>query len=155
MTREINPRNLSRGQREKFGKAEDFRGSFEDLAEEIVAEEYGLKGTGDDDNWWDLRHPDRPTKYQVKSTETRIGDKYPADGRFRIWESQMRSMVGSDARGAAWYAFVLWVPDDGKLYIQRRKPGTVLQIINDRGGFNKSGHANMKGQHKLPWHEVF
>lgn len=150
MTRTVDPRDLSRGQQRDLQR----EAAFDELAEEIVAEEYGLEHVGVDAEWFDARHPDRPTKYEVKSTSSTVGDQYPGDGRFRVWEGQTRSLVASDANGSAWYAFVLFDEDAGLLRIQRRRPSTVLGIVNERGGWNQSGHESMGRQHKLPWSEV-
>ncbi|MBV0903924.1 hypothetical protein [Haloarcula salina] len=147
MTVVIDPRDLSRGQQERLQRGGD---AFDELAEELVAEEWGLEGLGLEAEWWDLRHPDRPTKYEVKSTQSTIGEDYPADGRFRVWEGQTRSLVASDAQGTAWYAFVLFDEDAGLLRIQRRRPSTVLSVVQERGGWNESGHESMGRQHKLP-----
>jgi len=152
VTLAISPRSLTRGQLDQLqrgGKA------FDELAEELVADEYGLEGLALDPEWWDLRHPDRPTKYEVKSTSTKIGEKYPGDGRFRVWESQTRSLIASDAKATAWYAFVLFDEADGVLRIQRMQPSTVLSVVNERGGWNLSGHQSMGRQYKIPWTEIF
>ena len=151
MTVVLDPRDLSRGQRQALQRDKDFG----DLAEELVAEEYGLEGLGLDPEWWDLRHPTRTTKYQVKSTSSTVGDKYPGDGRFRVWKGQNRSLVASDAQATAWYAFVLFDEDAGLLRIQRMKPSTVGRLVRERGGWNTSGHQSQGQQHKLPYGEVF
>lgn len=151
MTIVVDPRTLSRGQQEQLQRGGP---AFDELAEELVAEEFGLEGLSIDPDWWDLRAPDRPTKYQVKSTTTTIGDKYPAGGRFRVWKGQTTSLARSDAQATAWYAFVLYDEGAGKLRIQRRRPATVRDIVEDRGGWNRSGHESMGKQHKLPWDSV-
>jgi hypothetical protein len=149
MTVVLDPRDLSRGQQRRLQR----EASFADVAEEIVAEEYGLDGLGLDPDWWDLR-TESGTKYQVKSTSTEIGEKYPGSGRFRVWQGQHRSLVASDAVGTAWYAFVLLDEDRGVLRIQRRRPSTVGRIVRERGGWNRSGHESQGRQHKLPWETV-
>jgi hypothetical protein len=151
MTREIPARSLSRGQQEQLQRSK----SFEDLAERLVAEEYGLEGLSMDAEWWDLRHPNTPAKTEVKSTSTTVGEKYPGDGRFRLWEGQTRSLLSSDARGVAWYAFVLLDEDAGVLRIRRAEPSTVSGWVADRGGWNQSGHESQGRQHKLPYGVVF
>jgi len=150
VTRTVDPRNLTRNQRERLQRSK----SFEDVAEEIVAEEYGLEGLALDPDWWDLRHPDRPTKHQVKSTSTTVGEKYPGDGRFRLWESQTESLARSDGQAVAWYTFVLLDESAGLLRLRRAKPSTVAGWVESRGGWNQSGHP-MGRQHKLPWSVVF
>lgn len=151
MTVEIPIRRLSRGQQEKLQRTK----SFDELAEELVHDEFDLEGLGLNPEWWDLRHPSRPTKYEVKSTATSIGQKYPGDGRFRVWESQTRSLIASDANAVAWYAFVLLDENVGAIRIQRMKPSTVNSIVQERGGWNNSGHESMGKQHKIPWRRVF
>lgn len=64
-------------------------------------------------------------------------------------------MTAAQGAGAAWYAFVLLDLDDGVIRIQRRRPSTVTKIVNDRGGWNRSGHESKGKQHKLPFSEVF
>lgn len=150
MTRTIDPRDLSRGQQEKLQRS----AAFDELAEELVAEEYGLRGLSRDADWWDVRHPTSGAKFEVKSTSTSIGDRFEADGRFRVWKGQTRSLIASDAQGTAWYAFVLLDERDGVIRIQRRRPSTVQAIVDERGGWNESGHESMGPQHKLPIDEV-
>lgn len=151
MTEAIDPRTLSRGQQRRLQRS----ASFEDVAEEIVADVFGLEGLGLDPEWWDLRHPSRPTKHQVKSTSTTVGQRYPGDGRFRLWESQTRSLIASDAQATAWYSFVLMDESAGVLRVRRARPSTVLSWVNDRAGWNKSGHDSQGRQHKLPHSVVF
>lgn len=151
MTETIPIRDLSRGQRRDVQRSTE----FDDVAEEIVAEVYGLSGLTRDPDWWDLYLKSTGTKYQVKSTSTQIGEDYPAKGRFRVWKGQTRSLMASDAQGTAWYAFVLLDERDGVLRIQRKKPGTVWRIVQDLGGWMPSGHDSMGQQHKLPFSEVF
>jgi len=151
MTVEIPIRRLSRGQENKLFRSK----SFDGLAEELVEDEFDLEGRGLDAEWWDLRHPDRPTKYEVKSTATEIGEKYPGEGRFRIWEDQTQSLIASDANAVAWYAFVLLDENDGEIRIRRMKPSTVNGIIEERGGWNRSGHESMGKQHKIPWRDIY
>jgi len=150
MTVVVDPRELSRGDQRALQREADFA----ELAERLVAEQWGLEGLSLDAEWWDLRHPDRPTKYEVKSTSSTVGEKYAGDGRFRVWKTQTESLVRSDAQATAWYAFVLFDEDAGLLRIQRRRPSTVRDIVENRGGWNRSGHESMGPQHKLPFNEV-
>ncbi|RKS84083.1 hypothetical protein BDK61_3483 [Haloarcula quadrata] len=150
MTEVLDIRSLPRTRQERLQRSK----SFGDVAEEIVAEVYGLEGLSLDPDWWDLRHPSRATKYQVKSTSTTVGNRYPGDGRFRVWEGQTRSLIASDAQATAWYAFVFLDETDGVLRTTRMKPSTVNNLVQDRGGWNRSGHS-MGKQHKIPWDEVF
>jgi hypothetical protein len=39
--------------------------------------------------------------------------------------------------------------------MQRRQPSTVLRLVNERGGWHRSGHGEMGRQHKLPIDVVF
>jgi hypothetical protein len=152
MTVVVDPRTLSRGQQDKLQRGD---AAFDELAEEIVAEEYGLEGESLDPEWWDLRHPSRTTKYQVKSTQSTIGEDYPAAGRFRVWETQTRSLIASDAQATAWYAFVLFDDSNGSLRIRRMRPSTVNDLVQNLGGWGPSGHQSQGRQHKLPIGEVF
>jgi len=153
MTRTIDPRDLSRGQQEKLQRS----AAFDELAEEIVAEAYDLDGLALDPDWWDLHAPDRDTKHQVKSTSSTIGESYPGDGRFRVWDGQTRSLINSDSSPGhtAWYTFVLFDEDAGVFRIRRAKPSTVNRWVQERGGWNESGHDSMGRQYKLPNEVVF
>lgn len=128
----------------------------EDFAEALVAEMFGGRVANDVTDWYDV--VDDGTKIEVKSTEKRIGDDYPADGRFRLWADQHRSLLASDASGTAWYVFVLF--DDGSLVdVRRCRPSTVTRLVEDVGDgeWDLSGHVDRDGaeQQKLPWSEVF
>jgi hypothetical protein len=125
--------------------------NFDGFAESLVAEEYGLSELTDSD-WYDCVLRSTGTKYEVKSTSSRIRS---GPGRFRLWEQQHRSLTTAEGQNAAWYAFVLLDLDDGVVRIQRRRPSTVTGIINGRGGWNRSGHQSKGRQHKLPIDEVF
>ena len=123
---------------------------FHELAETIVAEEFGLSEFNDSE-WYDCILKSTGTKYEVKSTSDRIRS---GKGRFRLWESQHRSLTAAEGQNMAWYAFVLLDTSDGVIRIQRMRPSTVTGIIRDRGGWNRSGHSKGK-QHKLPIGAVF
>jgi hypothetical protein len=158
MIRTVDPRSLSRGQQRAIQTPDSDREdnpSFADVAEEIVSEEYNLEGLSLDPDWWDLHAPERSTKYQVKSTQTSIGQEYPARGRFRVWESQTRSLIASDAQATAWFAFVWFEEESGLLRIRRMRPSTVLRIVNETGGWAESGHESMGRQAKIDIGEVF
>jgi len=117
------------------------------FAEAYVAESYGLEHAPGETDWYDAVHSERGTKYEVKSTHT--------GGRFRLWEGQVRSLVASDGQGTAWIAFVLLDQGGNVVDVQRRKPSTVLGLVNDRGGWNRAGHQERDDrQHKLPEEEV-
>lgn len=149
--RELDPRRLSGTQSKQLQREK----SFGELAEKIVAEEFGLDHRPNQSSWFDCRHPNSGAKTEVKSTSSEVGDKYPGNGRFRLWHSQHRSLTASDANGVAWYVFVLMDEDRGLLRMRRMKPSTVTQIVGDRGGWNKSGHESFNKQHKLPISAVF
>jgi len=146
MVTKLDPRQLTTGQQNALRRSEEYGVSFDELAEDIVESIYNLKG--DKDTWFDLRHPTTGAKYQVKSTTSKIGEYYLNEGRFRIWQSQNKSMMGSDNANIAWYAFVLFDKNSGYLYVQRRKPKTVNKIVRESGGWNESGH-DMGRQYKV------
>ena len=143
---ELPIRSLGRSQQRRVQGDE-----FDQLAESLVAEEFGLSEFNDAE-WYDAVLKSTGAKYEVKSTSSRIRS---GAGRFRLWEGQHRSMTAAEGQNAAWYAFVLLDTDDGVIRIQRRRPSTVTGIINDRGGWNRSGHESKGRQHKLPINEVF
>jgi len=148
MTDRVDLRDLSRKQRRQYDQ------DRETVAEQLVAELFDLRHAPDRAHWFDAVLEDRGTKYEVKSTSVRIGDDYPADGRFRLWRAQLRSLLSSDAQGTAWVAFVLFDEDAGVAHIQRRRPSTVWRIVRERGGWNDSGHDRYDEQHKLPFDAV-
>ncbi len=127
-----------------------------ELAEAIAREAYDLEPVpGDDELDGDLRNPRTEARYEVKSTHARVGDEYPADGRFRLWRDQHRSIVGYDAQPdlAGWYVFVRFV-DDTPRELRRVEPSTVTRLVG--GEWGPSGHAGREAeQYKLPVGEVF
>lgn len=148
----INLRNLSRNERQQLGGEGNPIG---DLAEQLVADEYGLNRFNDA-SWFDATDESGSgARYEVKSTAKRIGDDYPADGRFRLWEEQHRSLTTAEGQNMAWYAFVLLDQEAGEIMIQRKRPSTVTQIIQSRGGWNAAGHGGRDDrQHKVPYSAV-
>ena len=148
---EIPIRDLSRHQQDRLQR----RKAFGELAEELVAEEYGITHAPDEERWYDCRNENTGAKTEVKSTSSTVGDKYPGTGRFRVWRAQHRSLVASDAAGVAWYAFVLLDEEDGVIRIRRAKPSTVTQWVRDRDGWNDAGHQTYSHQQKIPHTEVF
>jgi len=122
-------------------------GDLDVAAESLVAGEYGLSEANKAD-WHDCFDRETGVKYEVKSTSTEIRS---GPGRFRLWKQQHRSMTTSEGQNStAWYAFVLLDLEEGSIKIQRRKPSTVTRIIDERGGWNRSGHEQKGKQHKVP-----
>lgn len=144
----LNIRSLSRAQRIQLQNSE----SFGDLAETIVSEVYELNPFIDA-SWYDATDESTGVRYEVKSTATEVGDKYPGDGRFRLWKGQHTSLTRSQG---AFYAFVLLDEQTGKLRVERMRPTKVTGIIQSRGGWNTANHGSRSDkQHKLPHGEVF
>jgi hypothetical protein len=112
-------------------------------AEELVKRKYDLTESGVE--WCDLTDPRTGARYEVKSAERALASG--REGRFRLWEDQHRSLTAANSAGsAAWYVFVT---DDGATYTRRRVTH-VTQIVNDRGGWNESGHRRGSRQLKIP-----
>lgn len=142
---EMSPRDLTRHQQRQLQSSK----SFGNLAEELVAEEFGLSEFNDA-GWYDCQDEDSGIKYEVKSTSSEIGNKYPSVGRFRLWQDNHRSLASSHAGNSAWYAFVYLDEKNGLIKIRRRRPPTVTRIIHERNGWNHSGHKRGERQVKLP-----
>lgn len=116
-------------------------------AEELAKRKFDLVEANVE--WCDLTNPRTGARYEVKSAQRRHDDGEP--GRFRLWEDQHRSLMAAESGGvAAWYVFVT---DDGATYT-RRSVTQVGQVVNDRGGWNKSGHARGSRQKKVPIGEL-
>lgn len=112
-------------------------------AEELVKRKYDLEESGVE--WCDLTNPRSGARYEVKSAERTL--ESGREGRFRLWEDQHRSLLAANSGGsAAWYVFVT---DGGSTYT-RRGVTHVSQVVNDRGGWNKSGHRRGSRQLKVP-----
>lgn len=145
-------------------KAQGDNGTF---GEVLVAELFGVRHTPDEADWYDLRHPDRGTKYEVKTAQTRIdgydrGSYVGVDGRFRVWKGQTRSLIAaaSSEGQTAWYVFVLLDADGGPLELRRVQPSTVWQWVTEEigtSGWDESGHENPDRnlQQKLPYSVVY
>jgi len=149
MSETVDPRDLSRGQQRDLQRGGP---AFPDLAEQLAADVYGYDLERTRAEWWDVRHPSRPTKGEVKSTSSSIKS---GPGRFRVFESQTKSLIRSDAQATAWYTFVLFDESAGVLRIRRMRPSTVNDLVQDLGGWGPSGHQSQGKQHKLPIDEVF
>jgi phytoene dehydrogenase-like protein len=154
MIETVDPRTLSRGQREALQRGGE---SFDEVAEELAAETYGYRETPGDPEWFDVVDEENQTRAEVKSTSTRVGNKFPGSGRFRLWRSQTRSLLSSASNPgySTWYIFVLLDDTEGLLKFRRMFPGTVATMVSERGGYNRSGHESQGRQYKLPWKEVF
>jgi hypothetical protein len=130
-----------------------------EAAGEIVADEFNGEHVPGESYWYDVVTPNG-TKYEVKSTHAEVGDEYPSEGRFRLWEDQHTSLTSAEASGTAWYAFVLFSEEDEVLGIQRRKPSTVTRIVRDIAledgePWSVSEHRERQTrQKKIPWSEV-
>jgi hypothetical protein len=144
-------------------KAGDDNGAF---AEVLVAELFDVRRV-DEADWYDLRHPDRGTKYEVKAAQTTIDGEDPdsyveVPGRFRVWKGQTRSLINASAAEGqtAWYVFVLLDSSGDPLELRRVKPSTVWRWVTEEfgsGGWDESGHASEDRdlQQKLPVGVVF
>lgn len=155
MIAEVDLRDLPRSVQERLQ-----RGQSAAVAEELVAEELGANArhTPNEAEWYDVTIETTGTKLEVKSCWERIGQEYPAAGRFVVRRDQTRSLTASASSpsdGTAWYAFVLYSEERGTARIRRMKPQTVTQLINDRGGWNQANHAEYDEQHKIPASIVF
>lgn len=127
----------------------------DEFAELLVATMFDLEHTADDVEWYDARNPRTGTKFEVKSCA--IDRVKGGTGRFRLWESQHRSLVASDAAGTAWYVFVLFDGSGGIVDTRRCRPSTVTQFVrSDGGSWNRAGHADRDGrQHKVHYSDIF
>jgi hypothetical protein len=123
------------------------------VAEELAARAYGFS-TFKSSNFDAAR--DSGAVLEVKSTTRRIGDEYPARGRFRLFKRQHEKLVRRDRDGTAYYAFVLISTNTNPpgADMLRKKPADVGRRIGARGGWNQSGHASGP-QAKLPWSLFF
>lgn len=128
-----------------------------EVAEEIVADTWDLlEHTPNEEYWYDVRADlgSRSTKGEVKSAQLHVGQDYPAEGRFRIRKDQHDSLVRSDAQATAWYFFVVFDNSRERIIIQRRRPSTVGRIVDELGGWNRSGHSEFAYEYKMPLDEV-
>ena len=127
------------------------------VAEELVAEALGpnAKHRPDEAEWYDVVRSTTGAKTESKSTWRRIGEQYPADGRFRLRRDQLRSLHAANASGTAWVAFVLFDEAADEVRIRRVRPSTVSEWVREAGGWNRAGHAEFSHQLKLPYSVVF
>jgi hypothetical protein len=110
-------------------------------AEKRVAEEYGLEEYPAD--WCDLENPRTGARYEVKSA-----DPDRERPRFRLWEDQHQALTGASAHTAAWYVFV------AGSRMSRHTVGYVSNVVEKRGGWNRSGHRRGSRQLKIPLEDV-
>lgn len=150
----MDPEDLTADERRRIQRAADDDG---ELAEYLVAELVDGRRAADEEDWYDVRAVGGDTKIEVKSTHRRIGDEYPADGRFRLWRAQLRSLIGSrhaGDTGTTWVAFVLF-DEDGAPRVRRMHARTARELVEDTVGWGPSGHDSWDEQAKLPYDEVF
>lgn len=144
-TRQISDHNIDRVR----------RGDTANAANEIVAEEYGLKEDNATQDWYDAIDEETGEKVEVKSCLRTVGKATKRNGRFRLWQEQLRSLHSANARGDASVAFALIDMADRQIYLRRVDPTQVTEWVTDRGGWNKSGHHEFDRQKKLTWTTVF
>lgn len=114
--------------------------------EQWVAQKFNLEFCEGVD-WCDVENPRTGAKHEVKTA-------LPSR-RFRLWKDNHLSLTASDGQNVAWYDF-LKLDSNGVIVEHRRmKPSTVTTIVNERGGWNTSGHVRGSKQHKLPPEDVF
>lgn len=118
-------------------------------AEEYIRREFDLEES--DVEWCDAVDPSGQ-KYEIKSTKEEVGDQYPAEGRFRLWEDQHNSLTSSAGQlGAAYYIFI--VSSKEAVKVEARD---VTEWVNDRGGWNEANHDRRDSkQLKIPWSYVY
>jgi hypothetical protein len=158
-------RDMVRRADEATQDLEEREGENAVFAQVLVAELFGVRHVPNEADWYDLRHPDRGTKYEVKAAQTTIDglvedERVPVDGRFRVWKGQTRSLINAAAAEgqSAWYVFLLLDGDGDPLELRRVQPSTVWRWTTERfGGWDDSGHDNpdRNQQQKLPYGVVF
>ncbi|RYJ12756.1 hypothetical protein ELS19_01400 [Halogeometricum borinquense] len=127
------------------------QGDNGEYAERLVAAHYGVEHAPDEASWYDCVNRDTGTKFEVKAAQTVIDGRdetsfVPVEGRFRLWKSQTRSLVNSDAQNTAWFVFVLLDRDGSPLEMRRMRPSTVWSLVQEEGGWYDSGHE--KGEQR-------
>lgn len=112
-------------------------------AEKWVAEKFSLEFETDRD-WVDLLNPRTEARHGVKSARP--------DRRFRFWEDNHHSLSISGGQKTAWVDLVVLSSGSNPSVLGHRrvKPSTVTDVVNDRGGWNKSGHRRGSRQKKIP-----
>ena len=131
-------------------------GSDAELAERLAAAYYGLDHAPDVADWFDARDTGLGTKMEVKSAHLSVGDDHPAEGRFRLWRSQLRSLTASRSSGSGttWVVFVVF---DGErpTVMRRMHARTARRIVEETVGWGPSGHEEWDVQAKVPLDAVF
>jgi len=122
-----------------------------------VARRYGVSHRPNEAEWYDCRDPSSNTKYEAKTCQRVLSTGVP--GRFRVWKDQLERLEDEqqiDGR-AGWVVFGLLESDGERIARYRRmQASTVLDLVEDRGGFNAASHEERDSrQHKLPWEAVF
>lgn len=87
----------------------------------------------------------------MKSAHKEVGDEYPAEGRFRLWQRQLRSLIASryaGDSGTTWIAFVLF-DGDMPVDVRRMHAQTVRDLVEDTIGWGTSGHREWDEQAKV------
>ncbi len=148
------PEDLTGSERRRLQREPD---DDAEKAEMLVAELVDGRHTPEETNWFDVRSAGGDTKIEVKSTHREIGKEYPAEGRFRLWRSQLRSLIASryaGETGSTWVAFVLF-GDSGAPRVRRMHAQTVRDVVEETVGWGPSGHEEFDEQAKLPIESVF
>lgn len=157
--REVSNRRLSK-------IAERANGDDGLFAELLTAEVYDVRHDNSE-AWYDCRHSDTGTKYEVRSTHRKIDNpSRQVDGRYRMWEQAHRRLAGAEGAEdqTAYYVFVLFDGDSSPsetsqpVAMRRAHPSTVTNILRERSedgtAWHRSGHDSKGRQHKLPWEAV-
>lgn len=133
------------------------RGEDHVLAEKLVAALVDGTHAPDREDWYDVVVERTATKIEVKSAHKQVGDEYPAEGRFRLWRRQLRSLVASQFAGdsgTTWVAFVLF-DGDTPVDVRRMHASTARELVEDTVGWGPSGHEEWDEQAKVPIGEIF
>lgn len=150
--------------RDEFRRADrSADGESGEFAARLVAAHFDIIYAPDRADWFDVVNDETGTKYEAKSTHMSIDGENPDSfvdvaGRFRVWKSQTRSLINSDAgRGnTAWMVFVVFDEDGVPIEARRMRPSTVWKIVVEEfDGWDASGHEDMGPQQKLPIDAIF
>ena len=114
-------------------------------SEDYIRRKHDLEECPED--WCDAINPRTGSRHEVK---TCLPGK-----RFRLWEDNHRSLAAAHGQNAAWYYFVVVTKSGNVVREKRMKAPTVTRLVNERGGWNKSGHRRGSRQLKIPESEIF